>query len=499
MLGAARDVAIAGFLGATIASDAFWVAFLVPNLFRRFVADEGLTGALLPALARAETEDGDAASRQLAASTLGYLLLANLALCVVGVLAARPLVLALAWSWRDDPVKMDLAVTMTQWLFPFVAMVSLVSFFEALLNHRGHFFAPKVAPGLVSAGMVVAALTLGSAFAEPVYALVVGVLVGGVVHVLVNLPPLWSRWGSIGVSLAVTPQLRAVGREIGKVIVIGLFAQLNIIVLRQLATSLAEGSVTYYHNGTRIIDLAQGIVAVAIGSALLPNLAGSVAENAWGRFQKDLTGGLRLASFLLLPVAVVVLVWAEPICALLFRHGRYTWEDVEVTALAVRYLVPFLLALAATNIVKRVFHALDDRTTLIVVGACGVALTAALGFWLAPALGVPGLALALSLATCAQLAAYLGVLQLRLGEHVGLALLPGPWVAMTLACLPVVPVLLLLEPLGQWERGPLTWENWAVVIGGLGVAGVLYLGVARLLGIQEVSRLIEAVTSRLRR
>jgi len=496
VLGAVRDVVIAGFLGASAASDAFWVAFLIPNVFRRFVADEGLTGAVVPAIARAEGMDGEEGGRILANRVFGVLLVANLGLCVIGVLAAEPLVLAFAYTWQDDPQKMELAVTMTRWLFPFVAMVSLVSFFEGLLNHRGHFFAPKVAPGLVSAGMAASAMLLGTSFEEPVYALVVGVLVGGLVHVLVNLPPVARRWGPLRPALVLSPRVRAVLWELGKVVVIGIFAQINIIVLRQLATSLPDGSVTYYHNGTRIVDLAQGIVAVAIGSALLPNLSDSVAAGSWDRFRHDLTSGLRLAMFLLVPVAAVVFVWAEPICALLFRHGSYTWSDVVVTAQAVQYFVPFLLALAAISIVKRVLHALDDRTTLIVIGAVGVVLTGGLGLLLVDRLGVPGLALALSVATVAQLVVYLVVLVARLGRNVGLSDLPGPLVQMTLATAPLVPLLLWLRGLGDWTRGPLAVENWLVIVLGGALAVAVYLGLAAVLGIHELQRLVGAAATR---
>ncbi|MEN0065282.1 MAG: lipid II flippase MurJ [Myxococcota bacterium] len=200
-LGAAREIAVAAILGASITSDVFLTAFLIPNLFRRFVADEGLTGALLPALAKAEAEGGEEEARQLAASTLGVLLVVNGILCVMGMVGAKWLVLVFAPTWHDDPVKMALAIDLTRWLFPFLTMVSLVSHFEALLNHRGHFFVPKAAPGLVSGGMVASALLLGDVLNEPVYALVAGVLVGGVAHVLVHLPFVWSHWGPIGLSL----------------------------------------------------------------------------------------------------------------------------------------------------------------------------------------------------------------------------------------------------------------------------------------------------------
>ncbi|MFT4978025.1 MAG: putative peptidoglycan lipid II flippase, partial [Myxococcota bacterium] len=320
--GAARDIVTASVLGAGSVSDAFYVAWTIPNVFRRFVADEGLTGALIPALSQAEREEGEDAMRRLSAAVLGALLLLNVLFISAGILGADGLVLLFAWSWRDDPEQYALVVGMTRWLFPFLGMVSLVSFFEGLLNYRGHFFTPKLAPALVSLGIVIGALTVGSTIAEPVWALVGGALVGGVAHVLIHAPALARHWGRVGLSFRFgSPRLRAVLRELGKVVAIGVFAQINLLVLRQLATSLPSGSVSHYWNANRIVDLSQGVVAVAIGSALLPNVAAAVAEKDWEVFRTDLTRALRLALFLLLPVAVTLLSFSIPITAVVFRHG----------------------------------------------------------------------------------------------------------------------------------------------------------------------------------
>ena len=307
VLGAVRDIVVAGHLGAGASSDAFFIAFTVPNVFRRFVADEGLTGALIPALSRADADADPHASVRLANTVFAALLLANLVLCVLGVALAEPLVLAFAWSWADDPAQLALATQLTRWMFPFLAMVSVVSFFEGLLNHRGHFFTPKVAPGLVSAGMVGALLVGGNWTEDPAFALAVGVLVGGTLHVLINVPMVIRLWGPVGLAFRFgDPRFRHVARELGKVIAIGVFAQVNLLVLRGLASTLQYGSVTCYWNANRVVDLAQGVIAVAIGSALLPNISQAVADAEWDRFRSDLVGAIRLAAFLLLPAAMVI-------------------------------------------------------------------------------------------------------------------------------------------------------------------------------------------------
>ena len=500
VLGAARDVVIAWFFGAGAVTDAFWIAFTIPNTFRRFVADEGLTGAIIPALAHATREEGEEGARRLANSTLAALLVANLGLCVVGILGAEWVVKAFAYAFTRDPEQFELAVSLTRWLFPFTALVSLVSFAEGLLNFRRHFFIPKLAPGMVSLGVVVAVLLLASHLAEPIYALVIGVLAGGVVHVLICVPPLLTRWGAVGLSFAWgSERFRRLCREMGLVIGIGIFAQVNILVLRQLAAAHGTGAVTWYWNATRLIDLAQGVIAIAIGSAMLPDVSRAVAEKDWTAFRQDVARALRLAAFLLLPVAVGVLAFALPITASLFRVGAYTMTDVTWTAKTLQLLTPFLLTVAGVNIIKRVYYAVDDRRTLLWVGAAGVALTAVLGYLFVQWWELPGLALALSASTTIQLAVYLVLLHRRLGDRVRLRGLAAPLTKMALASLPVGVVLSLIGGLGHWEDGPLSLRNLSVLLCGLGLAGVSYFGLARALGLEEFDTVVGGVLRRFRR
>lgn len=499
VLGLARDATLTAVLGAGAAHDAYQMANSIPGTFRRFVADEGLTGALIPALSRTEAEEGRPRARQLANAVFTVLLLVNLLVCTLGIVFAEPLVLAFAWSWHDDPEKFDLAVRLTRLLFPFVIMLSIVSYFEALLNFRGHFFVPKLAPGIVSAGVVAGALLL-STHIDPVYAAATGLLFGAVAHVLVHLPLVWSRWGPFGLSTHLRdPRLYAVLGELGKVVVIGIVAPFNILVLRQLASSGPTGSVTWYVMANQVANLSWGLVAVAIGSALLPNLSHSISEHDWDRFRDDLVQGLRLAAFVMLPMAVVLAVFAMPIVTVLFYRGRFTWADVEMTALTVQLLVPYVLAIGGINIVKRVYFALDDRWTLIAVGALGVLLTGGVGLLLMPPLGVAGLGLALSAATAAQFVAYVLLLRRRLGTRLGLDRIWGPLGRMLLASLPVIGVLWAALQLGDWTQGTRSLVNGAVFLGGLGASAALYLVVARLLRLREVDALFGRLMARVRR
>jgi putative peptidoglycan lipid II flippase len=480
LLGALRDVAIGHVFGAGRASDAFWMAWTVPSLFRRFVADEGLTGALIPAVAQAEQEQGGDAARRLANGALLALLLAGGAICVVGMLGAPWLVRLIAPGFADDPDKLALTVTLTRWLFPFVVFVSLVSYCEGLLNYRRHFFVPKLAPGIVSASIASAALLLAGDLEEPVFALVVGVIAGGLVHLLVCIPPLVARWG---LPLPSTRGMRGARfrlflREMGKVAAIGLVAQLNVVLLRVLASFLEVGSMTHYWYANRLVDLAQGTVAVAVGSALLPVVARDAAERDWTAFRENLAEAIRLAALVLIPTACLLAALARPIVSLLFLHGEFDVQAVDRTAGTLRMLVPFMVALGGINIVKKAYFALDDRTSLLYVGTLGLGITAGAGYLLSAARGVEGLGLALSISGTVQLVGYLAILRVKMGTRLGLGAWTVPLLKRLGAALPATAAAAWLCSLGEWENGPASLRNWLVFAAAGAAATAIYLGLA---------------------
>ena len=500
VLGAARDIAIGHEFGAGRASDAFWMAWTVPSLFRRFVADEGLTGALIPGVARAEQDVGAPEARRLANGALLALLAAGAVICAAGMLGAPWLVRTIAPGFADDPAKLQLTVGLTRWLFPFVIFVSLVSYCEGLLNFRGHFFVPKLAPGIVSGCIAAAALLLTGEFGEPVYALVLGVLVGGATHLLVCVPPLVMRWGVPIPSLSNMrgPRFRFFLGEMGKVAAIGIIAQLNVVLLRVLASYLDEGSMTHYWYANRLVDLSQGTIAVAVSSALLPAVARNAADRNWEAFRENFSEALRLAALVLLPVACLLVGLARPIVSILFLHGEFGVEAMDHTAATLQLLVPFMVALGGINIIKKAYFALDDRTTLLVVGTAGLGLTAGAGYLLSTRIGVEGLGLALSISGAAQLVAYLSILRMKMGEKLGLAALVGPLLALLTASIPAAGAAVWICSHGDWNAGPSSGWNWIFLVAAGLVALVLYVVLARILGIRELRDLSHRFRSKRR-
>jgi putative peptidoglycan lipid II flippase len=498
VLGAARDVTIGHVFGAGRASDAFWMAWTIPSLFRRFVADEGLTGALIPAVARAEQEVDTREARRLANGALLALLIAGTVICVLGVLGAPWLVRAIAPGFSGDPEKLALTISLTRWLFPFVVFVSLVSYCEGLLNYRGHFFVPKLAPGIVSGCIAAAALLLANDFDKPVFALVVGVIVGGLTHLLVCIPPLVKRWGSVFPSPwgMRGPRFRFFLGEMGKVAAIGLIAQLNVVLLRVLASFLVEGSMTHYWYANRLVDLSQGTIAVAVGSALLPAVARDAADRNWDGFRENFSEAVRLTALVLLPMACLLIGLARPIVSILFLHGEFDAPAAAHTAATLQLLVPFMVALGGINIVKKAYFALDDRTTLLVVGAIGLVVTAGSGYWLSKRMGVEGLGLALSISGVAQLFVYLGILKAKMGEKLGLGRLTLPLLKLVAAAVPAAAGAGWVCSWGDWSQGPASLRNWVVLTAAGSVAMLIYVLLAWALEVPEIRSLPSRIRGR---
>ena len=497
VLGLARELALANVLGAGMVMDAFVMAFTFPGMLRRFVADEGLTGALVPAVARAESEEGIDEARRLAGRVLTALLVAGLVFSVGGALCAPWIVDWVADGFQGE--KYTLTVGLTRVLFPFVAFVSLVSWAEGLLNHKDHFFVPKIAPGLVSASVVLAVLLKQDS--DPVtivWAVCWAVLVGGAAHLAICVPPLYKRWGMIRprFDAMVDPRFRRVLGEMGKVAIIGIMAQINTLVLRYLASHLAEGSVTWYWNATRLVDFAQGIIAVGVGSALLPAISEAVAVGDGDRFRESFRNAARLAGALLIPAAGFIAFFPVECVALLYRHGAYSLADVNQTAAVLQMLVPFMLALAGIQIIKKPFFALEKRGALMAIGAMGVALTAGLGLTLSPIYGVEGLAMALSLSTTIQLLGYLLWLRKFVPGGLGLPSLLIDMTKMAVATIPAALAAQFVMNQGQWTDGPTVMNASIMAISGIGCF-FIYGFLALFLGIKELDHIKNRIRRRI--
>jgi putative peptidoglycan lipid II flippase len=316
--GLVRDLLMASVFGVNGLTDAFNVAFRIPNLLRRLFAEGAFSQAFVPVLARGRASAGDAATRQLIDAVATVLAWVLVAVTVVGIVAAPVLVWALA-SGLDGP-SFDAGVLMTRWMFPYIGCMSLVALSAGILNTWRHFAVPAATPVLLNLAMILAAW-LGAPWlarrgVEPIYAMAGGVLAGGLLQLAVQVPAL-ARLGLLPRIGLWPARVRAAWRDAGVRQVLTLMlpallgvgvAQLSLLINTQIASHLAVGSVTWLFYADRLMEFPTALLGVALGVVLTPQLAAARARGDDARYSQMLDWGLRLVVLLTVPCAAALLV-----------------------------------------------------------------------------------------------------------------------------------------------------------------------------------------------
>jgi putative peptidoglycan lipid II flippase len=482
VLGMARDLVIAHRFGATGATDAWVQAFRIPNALRRLTAEGSVTIAFVPTYVRVRTEQGPAAARDFARRVLGLVLAATLVLCALGMAFSEALTAVFSPGFRADPVKFDLAARLLQGMFPYLLLVSLVAWAMGVLNSAGRFAAPAAAPIFLNLGIIVAVLGFAQRLAEPILAVAWGIVAGGMVQVLLQLPSLravgvrpWPLGGWRDPAL----------RRLFALLLPALFGvavyQLNIIVLGIIASYLPTGQIFNYNNATRLTELVMGLFAFAFTTAGLPTLSEHVAREDWPRLRETLRLTFSATQYTILPAMVGLAVAGEAIVSMLYLHGAYTYADVRETAATLALMALGMPAVAAVRVLVPTFYAFGDARSPVLAAALALAVTALLGWQLSLAYEVEGLAAGLTLGTwfqCALLARWLRPRTRAI----------GPWFPRETLLRQGLPAAALglfawsVQGLGDWAAGPFDAGNWglfaAIVLGG----ALLYFALSLALG-----------------
>jgi putative peptidoglycan lipid II flippase len=495
--GLVRDFCITHFFGASGTTDVFYMAFTIPNVLRRLVAEGTLTAVVQPAYQKVRQEQGIDEAKRFYAAVLGVQLVFISLLTLAGVLGARFLVMAFASGFMDEPAKFALTVELTRWLFPVIIAMSLVGMSTAILNAHEVYGVPALAPIVLNISMI-ACTVLGALYLEhqPIMGVVYGVLLGGVLQVLVQVPTL------IRLRLLVMPRL-SLDPAVKKVLwlmVPGLFNlavyQLNIIVLRQLASYLEEGSVSYYYTADRLMELVVGVFAIAIAQGAFSTMNNQAALKNLDGLKETWRFSMKLTSLIALPAALGLGAVAVPIVSVLFLHGKFTWHDVQETAWATLAFAPGLVAISGTRATVQVFSALEDQRTPLVASAAVMASNLVVGVLMLP-FGVAGLAATLSLSSFLQTGLLMLLLRSKIGP-LGIEKLLRPMFWQVLLAAPSVAVAYGMTFLGEWEQG-LTVRNAFVLFCAIGAAVVIYGGGAIALKLEGIDQVAGKVTRRLRR
>lgn len=474
ILGAARDLAIAYVFGAGMMTDAFVQAFTIPNMLRRLTAEGSMTLAFIPLYTEIREKKGTEPAKRFAAQALGLVLWATFFLCALGMIFSPQLVFLVAGGFENDPEKFQLTVDLTRLMFPYLIFVSLVAWAMGVLNAEKRFAAPAAAPMFLNMGIIACAFWLSPQLDQPIIGIGWGVLLGGLVQVLLQLPalhqlpqsirPRWP-WGDA----EITRLLYLLGPSLFGVAVY----QINIIVLRRIASFLPTGQVTYYYNANRLTELAVGVFAFAITMASFPNLSTHSAKADWGKAMETLKFAFTSTLFIIMPATFGLIAAAEPIIAMMYLRGAYTWLDVQHTIPTLQAFALGMPALASIRLLVSLFFALKDTKTPVVVSAISLLVTGSLGWWLSLSWEVTGLALGLSIGTWIQFLLLAFLISRR--SEVGLVWIPCGNILKYLVSAAIVGAYAWqMNQFGDWQAGASSFQNWGVFLSILIGAGLLY-------------------------
>ncbi len=498
VLGLARDQLMATLFGAGFATDAFNVAFRIPNLLRDLFAEGAMSAAFVSTFTEWRMKRGDAAAWALGRQVMAWLTGVLTALVVLGWFAAPALVHLLAGGFAAGPGKIELTVQMTRIMLPFLPVVALAAVAMGMLNARGVFGVPALAPALLNVGMIgfgLALIPVCTSLGQPaIVAMAWGVLLGGVLQFAVQLPSL-SRLG-----FPLPPVMPARHEGVGRVAAlmlpatVGLAAtQVNLAVSTIIAASMREGSVSWLYYAFRLMQLPIGVFGVALATVAMPALSRAAVAQDMAGLRETLSATVRLVCLLTIPSALFLAVMAAPLHALLFEHGRFTAFDTAMCADALVMYCIGLPAFAAVGVFTRAFYALGDTRTPVRASLVSVALNLTLnllfiGPWSGLGLEHRGLALATSLTALGNLVQLAWALRRRAGGIEARRILSTA-LRVTLASAAVALVLATgLQWLGpRWHQGAAA--EGLTVAGAMVAAVLLGWPALRLARVEELATL----------
>ena len=422
VLGFIRDMVLARYFGASGETDAFFLAFKIPNFMRRLFAEGSFSLAFVPVLSEVRASGDARALRDLVDHVAGTLMAILLVITAIGVLAAPAVLAVFAPGWLlEGRPEFDLAAGMLRITFPYILLISLTALAGGILNTFDRFLVPALTPALLNVSLIAAAVLLSTRMDEPVEALAWGVLAAGVVQLLVQLPAL--------VRLGLLPRPRWGWRHSGVRKVLRLMiptligssvAQVNLLLDLVIATFLVSGSVSWLYYSDRLMEFPLGVFGVALSTVILPNLSRKFATRDPMAFSHTLDWALRLAMIITLPAALGLAVLATPILVTLFQYDAFNPRDVEMSALSLAAYAAGLPAFIAVKVLAPGFYARQDTKTPVKIAITAMVSNMLLNFLFVGvllAIGFSGPHTGLALASSAAAYVNAGLLYRTLRKH----------------------------------------------------------------------------------
>ncbi len=491
VLGLIRDMVIAALFGSGMVADAFFVAFRIPNLLRRLFAEGSLTIAFIPVFTEYLNRKSRAEALELARVTLTILSLILVLVSITGILLAPWIVRIQAFGFGGAGAKYELTVLLTRITFPYILLISIVAFFMGILNSLKHFAAPAAAPILLNVGIIGGAVLISPHLKEPIVGVAIGVIIGGILQVLLQVP--WAKREGMSLRPKWNPSHPAL-RRIGVLMVPAVFGsavyQLNQFIGTLLASFLPEGSISWLYYADRIVQFPLGIFGIAISTAALPTLSEHMALDNISEFSNTLNHALRMVFFITLPALVGLLVLGQPIVKLIYQRGAFDVYASSMTYKALVFYAIGLWAFSGIRVMVSAFYAMQDTKTPVIVAVCALVANLILSLLLMGPMKHAGLALALSCASGIQFILLVFTLKRKAPQ---ISLVPVVSSVLKSSAATVVMGLCLYLVKTNWGSTYMAKSSVHLLLGvaaSVMAGALLYFIAAKLVGCTEMGELI---------
>ncbi len=498
VLGLVRDMLMAALFSATGATDAFYVAFRIPNLVRRLVGEGVFTVSFIPVYTEYLAVRGADEAFDLARKTLTALMVSLAVLTALAMVFAPEAVSLLAMGFVD-PAQVGKTVIMFRIMAPFLLVAGFLAFSMGVLNSHKRFFAPAFAQVLLNVGIISGILLFSGFFAEPLYGVCAGVLAGGLLQVVLQIPYLARAGFRMKLSLSLDhPGLKRIFR-LGLQGIPGMGSQqINILIATLMASFLAPGCITYIYFSDRLHELVLGITVVSIGSVVFPEMSELSARKDYAKLAELYSMAVRSALFLAIPATVALIVVGFPVISVLLMRGRFTAHEADLTYRALLYASAGIVGIALNRITIPVFYALHDPRPPLYAALSSFAVNLLCGYFLMRTpLEHAGLTLSVSIAATVQM--------FLLGAMMRKKELPVRACGIIISALKQCAAAIVMAVPVWFIAGAVDWVNdpfgrrlcflcLAVLVG-----GVSYFAVSLMLRAPEARLLFERITGKIRR
>ena len=416
VLGLIREQVRAHYLGTSMGSDAFGIAFQIPNLLRRLLAEGAMSAGFIPVLSEYRAKEGDEKALRFARNFFNLSLLLMVVVSGLGALGAGVIVSVFAWLWGEPiaPEALQLTTDLTRWMFPYIALVSWAAVAQGILNTFKIFWVSATTAVLLNIAIIGAALMLASGMEQPAFAFAIGVLVGGIFQFGFQIPFVYR----LGFRWKPDFRLSAGVKRVLVLLVPTIFGagvyQVNVLVSQAIAWGVGDGAVSSLQYSSRLLELTLGVFAVALSTVILPALATHVAKEETQEIKDTIGFSIRLTCFVCFPVTAGLWLTRTETISLLFERGTFDTESTGMTAFALNFHIIGLTFIALTRVFVPVFYAYKDTWRPLWAAVVSMVVNIAACYLLTPYLDQGGIALANTLSAGAQLI----VLMALMGAHI---------------------------------------------------------------------------------